>query len=1200
MATAFRKQIGIGEIMQSVIAFFRHPLFISCLGLLAFSFVIWFGGPLIFLGENKSAPLAGVSARLLVIVCIVSCFVIYQLMQRGSLVRRNQKMAKALSEPISGDDVAADEEVKLLSERFGDALAILKKAELRNRRGRQLIYELPWYIIIGPPGSGKTTALVNSGLKFPLAEKLGKSPLQGVAGTRHCDWWFTNEAVFIDTAGRYTTHDSHRAQDRHAWLGFLNLLKKHRTLRPINGIIVAISVQDIISQSPDERRMHAKAIRSRVDELARTFGVAFPVYVLLTKSDLIAGFSEYFAEFSRDQRDQVWGVTFPSSDHDESTSAKSFLDSFDQDFNHLLERIHQRVTWVMQRERDVQRRGMIQNFPSQLEMLKTPVNEFLKQTFDNNRYHVKPRLRGIYLTSATQEGTAIDRMMMSVASNFGVSYNAVSLPYRQGRSFFIQRLLTDVIFNESELVGVDNKFELVQRWARRGGYAVLAITCLAVVALWGSSFATNKSFIGEVGTQISQFESTENQLSLQDVATDTDTQRENLLIKLSPLLQATTVYEMSDSVGVSGLGLYDARVPEKADTVYLTQLNRLLVPQLVTEVEKRLLKMHVSDPALIETLRVYLMLEHEKFFNKDEILNWIQKSFSSSTLPPERTEQLYDHFVTLFDKSFKFVSLNASVVSNARDKIAQISVEQRIYQSLKNQPELSKLVDVSMLFGSNFKNVFVNNNVNEDLLVPVLFTKTGYDMVALNKRNPIVKRIIDDQWVMGSDQESFSDDELNKVLAKVKNLWMSEYQKRWHTLLNSLELIDIASISQASGIASSIADPVNSPFANVLNVISTNTLLTPKPSLQGLAGNSRLNRGKTKEVLDSGIADKALNKVVGEVYEPTVVDEDFHDIHNFTTKDSKLGSGANRAQDLIRALHTDLGQILLAPSPEAAAFKVVSKRFAGHKDTLSSVNASLDSQVPPVRRWMQKLANRTWRLILDQGQQHLNTVWRREVYAPFKKTLAGAYPFYKHSDSQATLLDFAEFFKPGGVEEQFFTQYLTQFIDRRKGWKVNQLEGEGLNISRSVLNQMIRAATIRKQFFRENVDSPAITFEMLPVSMDATVRRFDFSLNGQAMRYTHGPKIPQTIQWPSSQGEGRAVIVFEDLNGTQHRDDQVGPWALFKLLDSSFVVSTSRQRKYNVTFSKNGRKITYKASASSADNPFAQDVLSLYRCPEKL
>ena len=57
-------------------------------------------------------------------------------------------------------------------------------------------------VLVAPPGAGKTTALVNSGLKFPLSRGATPAAVAGVGGTRYCDWWFTEDAVLIDTAGR--------------------------------------------------------------------------------------------------------------------------------------------------------------------------------------------------------------------------------------------------------------------------------------------------------------------------------------------------------------------------------------------------------------------------------------------------------------------------------------------------------------------------------------------------------------------------------------------------------------------------------------------------------------------------------------------------------------------------------------------------------------------------------------------------------------------------------------------------------------------------------------------------------------------------------------------------------------------------------------------------------------------------------------
>ena len=174
------------------------------------------------------------------------------------------------------------------AERMSTALALLKKA--RGTRG--YLYEQPWYAIIGPPGAGKTTALLNSGLKFPLADEMGQGAVAGVGGTRLCDWWFTENAVLIDTAGRYTTQDSNAAVDRAGWHAFLDLLRRTRPRQPLNGVIVAIALSDIAEAPSKERTAHAAEIRRRIKELESRLGVRMPVYALFTKADLIAGFTD--------------------------------------------------------------------------------------------------------------------------------------------------------------------------------------------------------------------------------------------------------------------------------------------------------------------------------------------------------------------------------------------------------------------------------------------------------------------------------------------------------------------------------------------------------------------------------------------------------------------------------------------------------------------------------------------------------------------------------------------------------------------------------------------------------------------------------------------------------------------------------------------------------------------------------------------
>ena len=141
---------------------------------------------------------------------------------------------------------------------------------------------------IRPPG--KAQRVVNSGLKFPFDDG-GDAIIKGIGGTRNCDWFFTTEGILLDTAGRYSVHE----EDREEWLGFLGLLKKHRPRAPINGIIVTVSIGELMGNSPSFAINLAKSLRQRVQELTERLEVFAPVYVLFTKVDLIPGFHEFFS-----------------------------------------------------------------------------------------------------------------------------------------------------------------------------------------------------------------------------------------------------------------------------------------------------------------------------------------------------------------------------------------------------------------------------------------------------------------------------------------------------------------------------------------------------------------------------------------------------------------------------------------------------------------------------------------------------------------------------------------------------------------------------------------------------------------------------------------------------------------------------------------------------------------------------------------
>ena len=283
------------------------------------------------------------------------------------------------------------------------ALTLLKKA--RGTRG--YLYEQPWYAIIGPPGAGKTTALLNSGLKFPLAAEMGQGAVAGVGGTRLCDWWFTENAVLIDTAGRYTTQDSNAAVDRAGWDAFLDLLRRTRPRQPLNGVIVAIALSDIADAPPARtagpcRARSAGGSRSSKSRL----GIRMPVYALFTKADLIAGFTEFFDDLDRERRDQVWGVTFPLAKAERrpgrAVPGRAAAPGRPPERSPVRSPAGRAEPGPPRPDRRLSR--------PRSPRLAQPLQSFLTEAFGGSRLDPAPLLRGVYFTSGTQEGTPIDRL----------------------------------------------------------------------------------------------------------------------------------------------------------------------------------------------------------------------------------------------------------------------------------------------------------------------------------------------------------------------------------------------------------------------------------------------------------------------------------------------------------------------------------------------------------------------------------------------------------------------------------------------------------------------------------------------------------------------------------------------------------------------------------------------------------------------
>ena len=1180
--------------MKSILKFFTNRWFISILGLLALSILIYFAGPLI--GVGNSRPLESVNARLITILVVVVLWMLNHLRKALRANRANKQMVESLVE----DDGAVEpdrsaEEVATLGKRFEEAVEVLKKS--KGKKGSLNLYELPWYIIIGPPGSGKTTALVNSGLDFPLADRFGKEALRGVGGTRNCDWWFTEDAILLDTAGRYTTQDSDSEVDRSAWDGFLGLLKKYRKRRPINGILVAISLADLMTQSESDRMAHARAIKSRIQELDNYFGIRFPVYVILTKCDLVAGFTEFFDDLGRAEREQILGTTFSL---DESSSASGAVERFGAEFDAILERLGSRVLWRLSGERDIRRRSAIYGFTRQLASLKEPITTFLGDVFRGSRFEEAPMLRGIYFTSGTQEGTPIDRLMNTVARTFGLDEQVLPAHGGQGRSYFITSLFKNVVFGESEIAGTNRRLEVQRAWLQKAAYAgTLALTALVILG-WVVSFINNKTLINDAAAATQ---------SAAQVLDDTPLDNLDPLVVLPALDAARNIPGGSadsekDSRLLSRLGLYQGnKLGAQADSAYRRVLVEILMPRLILRLEDQLRGGGPSPDFQYEALKAYLMLDSRDHFDAPEIIAWIRFDLSNNMRREINTAQrdsLYMHLDALFAEQPMPLPLplDQNLIEATQRVVARMPTEERVYSRLKRKGLGDELPEFTVFKAAGPRSQIVFSrksraDLNEG--IPGLYTRDGYQRVFIKESMALTKELIDEGWILGPYTPPATDSAL--LMSRVKDLYLDDFARQYEGLILDIELAPFSSPQEATNVLNILSDPVNSPLLLLLKGIQQETQLDALPAVPGSDGDG------------SNAATKKLEQLLGKVKKPAAVSTVTSRVNRVQRKfkwadDLVGGDDPNSAQiqhllGLIEELYRFMATVMSQQGPGGD----IPAHVAGQgQAVIQQLKMEASRQPEMVKGMLNSAASRSGSIVFQGVAAQLNSEWRSRGLSFCQQAISNRYPIARNTSQEIRLDDFGQFFGPGGIVDTFFREYLANYVDMsRSPWRVRSSGASPIRISSAALRQFERADRIKETFFRGGGTNPAVRFEMQPIGMDATISKFSLSLAGKTIAYSFGPQITEYMEWPGPDQNAEVRIEMSPPTpGAASMLRENGPWAWFRMLDKANITAASRPEHFQVEFQLGDRSAAYELIARSAYNPFRFDELEQFRCPESL
>lgn len=1204
--------------MKKIAAFLLSPWFLSFIGATLIAALVWFFGPLIGIGDAH--PLDEILWRFVVIGVVYIVWLLLNLRRLQADKKRDRALMDAIAaktgEEPNADETATAEELAVLGDRLKEALTALKGLRsggfMGNLLGGRHLYQLPWYMFIGPPGAGKTTALVNSGLNFPLSETLGNAGLRGIGGTRNCDWWFADEAILIDTAGRYTTQDSNTAVDSKSWLGFLSMLKKYRTRQPINGVVVSISLSDMALLSDTERSAHARAIKKRIRELHDELGVRFPIYVQFTKADLIAGFVEFFDGLGKEEREQVWGMTFAFDQEKDDAGAVA---AFPVEFDLLVQRLNDRVVERMQQEADIQRRSLIFGFPQQFASLREVANSLLVEIFRPNRLEPRPLLRGVYFTSGTQDGTPIDRLLGAMAGQFGLQRQAITAFSGAGRSYFLTRLMREVIFGESGVVGLDARVEARQRLRTRLALGGCALALLLGTGFWVNSFVYNRELVNQTRMQLATYNQQFRDITAKKTAPTDLAALVPALNTLRDLPSGFASHDQSPPM-LATMGLYQGnRLGAQDVTSYYRALNNMLLPRLLARVENQLRSQIAGNPDfLYEGLKVYLILGRRGPLDANLVEQWVGNDIDTALPEDDQAKQAVDlkgHVHALLQQPVTEIPLNGPLVEQVRSVLRQQPLAQRSYTRILRSEKTKAITEwrVSDHAGAAANNVLtLRSGKPLSTGIPGLYTWAGYHNVFLALLPDITDDIAEDSWVLGN-QDKIDRARIGLLRRDVLGLYYADFERKWDALLADIAIKPFTSMEQGLDALNTLSGP-NSPFRAVLQSVAAEVFLSKDAALDKSAQNvaeaaskqapSEIGRqlastGLTgrqrmfimlfsKAALSSGEASKFIDPA-------TRVDDHFKPFLTFVGTPEKPGEMENVLAKMAQ-LYQNFGQMAGAPDKGAALLGAA----AGGGGNLPAQLATMAKNLPkPVDAMVAAVAQSSATVTTAGSRQQISDSWRGTVLPLCDAAFSNRYPFTPGSPVDVPTDDFTRIVGPGGLIDQFFAANLKPFVNiATRPWK---WQGPDLGLSNDALAQMQRAAELRDGLFA-GAPQMSAKFEMVPVSLDAGIAQVSVDIDGQVLTYNHGPLQPMKMVWPVPNGRGQVRVTFTAAAGGQGSVvERNGPWAPFRLFDTAKITPSGQADRFTVSFSNGGQIAAFQVTSSSVINPFTMPALHQFRCP---
>ena len=1121
--------------------------------------------------------------------------------------RRARRDAQALGQAILNQaEIAAanaaqaatpgDGEIDAVRTGLLAAIETIKTSRLGRKSGAAALYELPWYMIIGNPAAGKSSAILHSGLQFPFAD--GKV-VQGVGGTRNCDWFFTTDGIVLDTAGRYSVVEEHRGE----WFGFLDLLKKYRRKAPINGIIIAVSIAEL-GGDPDVGMQLARSLRKRVQDVIERLEVFAPLYIVFTKADLIAGFTEFFADSERSERERAWGATMP---YQRKLPTPELLAFFDQSFDELHAGLTElSMANMAHRQRKTMPPGVF-TFPLEFAAIKPSLRAFIATLFEENPFQFQPVFRGFYLTSALQEGVPVSASSQQVAQRFDLTY--VPPPVAAGQrqhGYFLLDLFRKVIFADKYLVS-----NYASRHRLRFKYAVFFTATVLLGAClggWSWSYLGNRQLVANVEADMNKV------LRLQEQRLDLQSRLEALEI-LQDRIEQLDAYRHHSPWSLR-LGLYQGELLErKLREEYFAGARHVMLEPVTAGLEGLLAEMNANAGQLqpasrtpqaplaapgvqpyqaasatnvedaYNALKTYLMLADKSHAESSHLNDqmarfwrgWLEHN--RGAMPREQMIRSAERLLTFYlaqagDPSWPRIEQKLALVDQARENLRRVvrgmPARERVYADVKARASTRfPGVTVARIVGEADQGLLLGSRA-----VSGAYTRQAWEkFVAGAFREAANRELQSADWVL----KSASTDDLTlegspeQIEKNLVELYKADYAREWQKFVQGVAVADLKGFDGAVQAMNRLGDPQSSPIARLLSTIYEETSWD-NPALQ------KAQLRQAERGIIAWLKDTFLRRAPSQVtsspglnaqIDPARLDKPMGPIGREFAGVGKLVAAKEKDASLMRAylealskLRSRLNQLKNQgdAGPGAKQFMQQTLEGSGSElaDALKLVDEQMltgmsDAQKQAIRPILVRPLMQTFAVIVAPAELEVNKTWSAQVYEPFQRSLANKYPFAPGARIEASHLEIGQFFGPEGLVAKFVTTAMGPLVVRRGDVLAPRTWADmGISLSPQMVARFPGwIAPLGAGGAAATSGAAQTVFQILPSPAPGTLE-YTVEIDGQQLRYRNTPAQWTNMVHPGPQGGLGAKITAITFDGrTVELFNEPGQFGLKRMIDAA-------------------------------------------------